>query len=84
MDAVAALPPGGGLIGEACVTAKDRGYPHELWTLRLLAAHARGHGPVAGHACLAETAPSTVHDLLHSQPVKPHKVRYSRTPRPEL
>lgn len=64
------------LIGEACVTAKDRGYPHELWTLRLLAAHARGHGPVAGHACLAETAPSTVHDILHSQPVKPHKVRY--------
>jgi hypothetical protein len=30
------------LIGEACVKAKDRGYPHELWTLRLLAAHARG------------------------------------------
>jgi transposase len=64
------------LIGEACAKPKDRGYPHELWTLRLLAAHARGHGPVAGHTCLAETAPSTVHDILHSQPVKPHKVRY--------
>ena len=29
------------LIGEACVKAKERGHPHELWTLRLLAAHAR-------------------------------------------
>jgi transposase len=64
------------LIGEACIKPKDRSYPHELWTLRLLAAHARGHGPVAGHACLAEAAPSTVHEILHSQPVKPHKVRY--------
>ena len=33
------------LIGEACVKAKERGYPHELWTLRLLAVHARKHGP---------------------------------------
>ncbi|WP_410734043.1 ImmA/IrrE family metallo-endopeptidase [Bradyrhizobium sp. sBnM-33] len=29
------------------------GYPHELWTTRLLARHAREHGPAAGHACLA-------------------------------
>jgi transposase len=64
------------LIGEACVKAKERGYPHELWTLRLLAVHAREHGPAAGHACLAELAPSTVHEVLNSQPVKPHKVRY--------
>lgn len=64
------------VIGEACVKAKDRGYPHELWTLRLLAAHAREHGPLAGHGCLAELAPSTVHEVLNSQPVKPHRVRY--------
>jgi transposase len=64
------------LIGEACVKAKDRGYPHELWTLRLLAAHGRGHGPAAGHDCLAELAPSTVHEVLNGQPIKPHKVRY--------
>ncbi|MGC9272118.1 IS630 family transposase [Acidiphilium sp.] len=64
------------LIGEACVKAKERGYPHELWTLRLLAVHTREHGPAAGHACLAELAPSTVHDVLNSQPVKPHKMRY--------
>jgi transposase len=64
------------LIGEACVKAKERGYPHELWTLRLLAAHARERGPLAGHACLAELAPSTVHAVLNSQPIKPHRVRY--------
>ncbi len=64
------------VIGEACVKAKQRGYPHEVWTLRLLAAHARERGPAAGHACLADLAPSTVHEVLNSQPVKPHKVRY--------
>jgi hypothetical protein len=64
------------LIGDACVKAKERGYPHELWTLRLLAAHAREYGPVAGHACLAELASSTAHEVLNGQPVKPHRVRY--------
>jgi hypothetical protein len=29
--------------------AKKHGYPHELWTTRLLADHARAHGPAAGH-----------------------------------
>jgi hypothetical protein len=33
--------------------AKDLGYPHELWTTRLLARHAREHGPAQGHACLS-------------------------------
>jgi transposase len=64
------------LIGEACAKPKDRGYPHELWTLRLLATHARSRGPGMGHACLAEVAASTVHDILNRQPIKPHKVRY--------
>jgi transposase len=63
------------LIGEACAKPKERGYPHELWTLRLLAAHARRQGPMAGYTCLVELAPSTVHDILNNQPVKPHKVR---------
>jgi transposase len=64
------------LIGEACAKPKERGYPHELRTLRLLAAHGRRQGSMAGHTCLAELAPSTVHDILNNQPVKPHKVRY--------
>jgi hypothetical protein len=34
--------------------------PHEVWTTRLLAQHAREHGPAAGHACLSELAQGTV------------------------
>jgi transposase len=33
------------LVSLACRKAKDLGYPHELWTTRLLARHAREHGP---------------------------------------
>lgn len=41
------------LVSLACDKAKDHGYPHELWTTRLLADHARKQGPAAGHQCLA-------------------------------
>ena len=41
------------LVDLACRKAKELGYPHELWTTRLLARHAREHGSAAGHACLA-------------------------------
>ena len=44
------------LVSLACRKAKDLGYPHELWTTRLLASHAREHGPAQGHACLAHLA----------------------------
>src|SRR5262245_46575156 len=33
------------LVSLACRKAKEVGYPHELWTTRLLARHAREHGP---------------------------------------
>jgi hypothetical protein len=39
----------------SCRKAKELGYPHELWTTRLLARHAREHGPAEGHPCLANT-----------------------------
>ena len=39
------------LVSLACDKAKEHGYPHELWTTRLLARHAREHGPTAGHEC---------------------------------
>src|SRR5207248_6008432 len=35
------------LVALACRKAKELGYPYELWTTRLLAAHARQHGPAA-------------------------------------
>lgn len=60
----------------ACRKAKELGYPHELWTTRLLASHAREHGPAEGHGCLAKLAQGTLCKILNKQEIKPHKVRY--------
>ena len=64
------------LVSLACDKAKEHGYPHELWTTRLLARHAREHGPAAGHECLAHLVQGTVCKLLGHEAIKPHKVRY--------
>src|SRR6266567_4378694 len=64
------------LVDLACCKAQEFGYPHELWTTRLLASHAREHGPAAGYACLAKVVQGTVCKLLDQEDVKPHKVRY--------
>jgi transposase len=64
------------LASLACDKAKEHGYPHELWTTRLLARHARKHGPAAGHECLAHLVQGTVCKLLSQEEIKPHKVRY--------
>ena len=64
------------LVSLACQKAKALGYPHELWTTRLLARHAREHATVDGHRCLANLAQGTFCKILDSEEVKPHKVRY--------
>ena len=64
------------LVSLACRKAKELGYPHELWTTRLLAQHAREHGPAEGHACLGRLVQGTVCKILDQEEVKPHKVRY--------
>src|SRR5712675_2149210 len=64
------------LVSLACDKAKEHGYPHELWTTRLLARHAREHGPGAGHECLARLVQGTVCKILGQEEIKPHKVRY--------
>jgi transposase len=64
------------LVDLACRKAKAFGYPHEVWTTRLLAEHARQHGPLAGHACLSDLVQGTVCKILDAEEVKPHKVRY--------
>jgi hypothetical protein len=60
----------------ACRKPKELDYPHELWSTRLLAAHARQHGPSAGHPSLAKLAQGTVCKILAEHEVKPHKIRY--------
>lgn len=64
------------LVALACRKAKEHGYPHELWTTRLLAGHVRQHAPAAGHDCLARLVQGTVCKILDAHAVKPHKVRY--------
>jgi len=64
------------VVNLACRKAKELGYPHEVWTTRLLAEHAREHGPLVGHACLSDLVQGTVCKILDAEDVKPHKVRY--------
>src|SRR5215831_13966643 len=64
------------LVSLACCKATEFGYPHELWTTRLLARHAREHGAEAGHDCLANLVQGTVCKILAQHELKPHKVRY--------
>jgi hypothetical protein len=66
------------LVSLACDKAKDHGYPHELWTTRLLARHAREYGPRAGHGCLAHLVQGTVCKLLGQHG------NYHRTPAARL
>jgi hypothetical protein len=64
------------VVALACRKPKDLGYPHEVWTTRLLAGQAREHGPRQEHACLSGLVQGTVCKILDAQEVKPHKVRY--------
>jgi len=64
------------LVSLACQKAKELGYPHELWTTRLLARHVRAHAAAAGHPCLGNIVQGTVCKILARHEVKPHKVRY--------
>jgi transposase len=60
----------------ACRKPKDLGYPHEIWTTRLLAGHVREQARSVGYACLAHLAQGTLCKILAAQEIKPHKVRY--------
>jgi transposase len=64
------------IVDLACRKPKELGYPHELWTTRLLTKHVRDQGPAVGHACLANLAQGTLCKILAAHEVKPHKVRY--------
>src|SRR6202790_2921843 len=67
------------LVSLAWDKAKEHGYPHELWTTRLLERRPRAHrGAAAGHKCLANRVQGTVCTILAKEEVKPHKVRYYR------
>jgi len=64
------------VVDLACRKPKDLGYPHEVWTTRLLAEHAREQAPAAGYPCLARLAQATLCKILAEQEIKPHKMKY--------
>lgn len=64
------------LVSLACRKPKELGHPHELWTTRLLAKHARRHCDEAGHPSLAKLARGTVSKILAEHDLKPHRITY--------
>lgn len=64
------------VINLACTKPKDHGYAAEVWSLSKLAKHTREHAPTEGHKCLKRAAKATIHRILKSQPLQPHKIRY--------
>jgi transposase len=64
------------VVDLACRKPKELGYAQELWTTRLLAKHARRHGPEAGHPSLRKLGRGTVSKILTAHPIRPHKIEY--------
>lgn len=64
------------VVSLACQKPKELGYPEELWTTRLLAAHVREHAPTAGYPSLAKLSRGTVSKILSRHEIQPHKIRY--------
>lgn len=64
------------VVNLACTKPKDHGYAAETWTLSQLARHTREHAFSAGHECLKRASKATIHRILKSQPLQPHKIRY--------
>jgi transposase len=64
------------LVSLACQKPVALGYSYELWTMDLLAKHARTHCEQAGHPSLARLARGTVSKILSASDVQPHKIQY--------
>lgn len=52
------------LVLLGCRKAKELGYPHELWTTRLLARHIRENSVASCHPCLARVVQGTVFKIV--------------------
>lgn len=64
------------IINIACTRPVDLGYAQELWTYKKLQQHFREHCKEAGYPTLSRISNSTVHDILGSSEIKPHRIRY--------
>jgi transposase len=64
------------VVSLACESPQQYDYPHELWTIDLLAKHVRKHCEEKGFAELEKAGKSLVHGILNNASVKPHKITY--------
>jgi transposase len=62
------------IVSLACTKPIDHGYPHELWTQRLLTKHIRNNCVKNGFPELAKISHGTVSKILSASNVKPHKI----------
>jgi len=67
------------LIKVACTKPKDLGYPHELWSQRLLAKHIRKNCFKEGHSELSKISQGTISKIFNASNIKPHKIRSYNT-----
>ena len=62
------------VISIACTKPKDLGYPHELWTQRLLVEYIRIHCREKGLEELSNISQGTISKILNASKIKPHKI----------
>jgi len=62
------------IISIACIKPKDLGYPHELWTQRLLVEYVRKHCQEKGFEELSNISQGTISKILNAGRIKPHKI----------
>ena len=62
------------VVSLACMKPKDLGYPHEMWTQRLLAEHIRENCIIEKHPDLSKINQGTISRILNASKIKPHKI----------
>jgi len=64
------------VLNIACKRPKEKGLPHETWTMNLLAKYIRENCEEGGFPELNKIAKGTVCKILSESNIKPHKIRY--------
>lgn len=73
------------IISLACMKPKDLGYPHELWTHKLLAEHIRNNCIDEGYPEAIKISSGTISKFLGVSNIKPHKISsYLHQPDPDF
>lgn len=62
------------IISIACMKPKDVGYPHELWTHKLLAEHIQKICMSMGFPEVSKISSGTISKILGASNIKPHKI----------